>query len=192
MLPRAAVVRRTLTACALTTIAALGLAPGASGAGRCGTHPWCDTSLSPDAAGRAAGPGAHARRADRRCWAATWPAASPAAGGHTGEAFGVPRLGLPPLYLTDGPVGVRAGPEHRAAGVDRAGRELRPPPGRARTARVVGNEAKLKGNDVVYAPTVNLLRTPLWGRGVRDLRRGPVPDRAAGRGVDPGRLRRRA
>ena len=32
------------------------------------------------------------------------------------------------------------------------------------TARVVGNEARLKGNDVVYAPTVNILRTPLWGR----------------------------
>jgi beta-glucosidase len=28
----------------------------------------------------------------------------------------------------------------------------------------VGNEAKLKGNDLVFGPTINMLRTPLWGR----------------------------
>ena len=38
---------------------------------------------------------------------------------------------------------------------------------------VVGNEAKLKGNDLVYAPTVNILRTPLWGRAFESLGEDP-------------------
>lgn len=75
----------------------------------------------------------------------------------------MPRLGLSPLYLTDGALGVVQGSATAlpasialAASFDRR---------RAREhGRVVGNEAKLKGNDVVYAPTVNTLRTPLWGR----------------------------
>jgi beta-glucosidase len=74
--------------------------------GRCGEHPWCDTSLSDD------------RRADLLVAALT-PAErvgllagdvnqiAGAAGTHTGAADGVPRLDVPPLYLTDGPIGVR-------------------------------------------------------------------------------------
>ena len=91
------------------------------------------------------------------------------------------------LYYTDGPVGPRAGPATAHAGADRPGRDLRPragpPPRRGRRRR----GASTKGNDVVYAPTVNIMRTPLGGPHVRDLRRGPVPDRAARRGVDQGR-----
>ena len=84
--------------------------PGAAeAAGRCGSHPWCDTSLSP------------AQRADLLVRALTVderigllagdsPAGiTGAAGTHTGAALGVPRLDLPPFYLTDGPVGVRQG-----------------------------------------------------------------------------------
>ena len=73
------------------------------------------------------------------------------------------RVDLPPLYLSDGPVGVRQGaatalPSSMALAAS-FNRRLA-----ARHGHVVGNEAKLKGNDVVYAPTINLLRTPLWGR----------------------------
>ena len=38
---------------------------------------------------------------------------------------------------------------------------------------LVGNEAKLKGNDLVYAPTVNILRTPLWGRAFESMGEDP-------------------
>src|SRR5215213_5048580 len=78
--------------------------------GRCGSHAWCDTSLSPD------------RRADLLIGALT-PAERIGLlagdsvegvlghpGTHTGVGLGVPRLGLPALNLTDGPVGVRQGP----------------------------------------------------------------------------------
>ena len=33
-----------------------------------------------------------------------------------------------------------------------------------RCGAVVGNEARDKGNDVVFGPTVNIMRTPLGGR----------------------------
>jgi beta-glucosidase len=144
----------------------------AEAAGRCGSHPWCDTSLSPD------------RRA-----ALLLDALTPAervgllagddpqgvtgrAGTHTGAALGVPRLDLPPLYLTDGPVGVRQGqatalPSSIALAAS-FNRRLALADG-----SLVGNEAKLKGNDVVYAPTVNLLRTPLWGRAFESLGEDP-------------------
>jgi len=35
---------------------------------------------------------------------------------------------------------------------------------RSRDGAVVGNEARDKGNDVVFGPTVNIMRTPLGGR----------------------------
>jgi beta-glucosidase len=143
--------------------AALALSGTAWGAGRCGDHPWCDTALSPD---RRAALLVGALTPDERIallGGDVYSGASGAAGGHTGEAYGVPRLDVPPLYLTDGPIGVRQGAATAfpssmalAAAFDR------------RLARqhgaAVAVEARLKGNDVVYAPTVNILRTPLWGR----------------------------
>ena len=50
---------------------------------------------------------------------------------------------------------------------------------------MVGDEAKLKGNDVVYAPTINLCARRL-GAGVREPRRGPFLTARMG-GVDPRR-----
>jgi beta-glucosidase len=144
----------------------------ADAAGRCGNHPWCDTSLSPD------------RRASLLIGALT-PAErigllggdDPAgllgrAGTHTGTELGVPRVDLPPLYLTDGPMGVRQGqstalPSSIALAASFNRRLAR------RDGALVGNEAMLKGNDVVYAPTVNLLRTPLWGRAFESLGEDP-------------------
>ena len=144
----------------------------ADAAGQCGSHPWCDTSLSPD------------RRADLLIGALT-PAerigllagdasagVTGAAGTHTGVEDGVPRVGLPPLHLTDGPVGIRQGPSTAfpsslslAATFDLALAR--------RDGALIGNEAKLKGNDIVYAPTINLLRTPLWGRAFESLGEDP-------------------
>jgi beta-glucosidase len=93
----------------------------------------------------------------------TWPAGSAAAHQHTGTSDGVARVGLPPVYFSDGPVGPRQGsatalptPMALAATFD--------PAMAFRHGDVVGNEAKDKGNDVVFAPTVNIMRTPLGGR----------------------------
>ncbi len=144
----------------------------AGAAGRCGNHPWCDTSLSPD---KRAGLLVAALTPTERIGllAGDDPqGVTGRAGTHTGAALGVPRLDLPPLYLTDGPVGVRQGQATAlpasialAASFNRALAR--------RDGVLVGNEAKLKGNDIVYAPTVNLLRTPLWGRAFESLGEDP-------------------
>ncbi|HEX2177785.1 MAG TPA: fibronectin type III-like domain-contianing protein [Nocardioidaceae bacterium] len=92
-----------------------------------------------------------------------WFGASGRTGGHIGTSDGVPRVGLPTTYYTDGPTGVRRGsatampaPIGLAATLD---------PGAAfRHGGVIGTEARFKGNDVIYAPTVNIMRTPLAGR----------------------------
>src|SRR4051794_3544733 len=145
-------------------IAGLLLLPASAlAAGRCGAHPWCDTSLSPDA------------RANLLVGQMTNDEKAAFLGGddvtgvlggdgtHTGTQLGVPRVELPTIYYSDGPQGPRAGkatampgPMALAATFDRD------------TARTygaeVGNEVWLKGNDVVYAPTINVMRTPLGGR----------------------------
>ncbi len=154
---------------------ALAVWPGAAAqaAGRCGDHPWCDTSLAPE------------RRAELLLGALTPTerigllAGDDAAGvagqpgGHTGAELGVPRVGLPPLYLTDGPVGVRQGPSTALPASIAVAASFDPRLAR-RDAVVVADEAKLKGNDIVYAPTINLLRTPLWGRAFESLGEDPL------------------
>ncbi len=148
-------------------LALLVLAAPASAAGRCGNHPWCDTTLSPD---ERAGLLLGALTLDEKISlmagddpSTGFNAAEPVEDRHTGESRGIPRLDLPDVFYSDGPVGTRQG---KATGlpasiglaatwdVDVA----------RRYGGVVGNEVKLKGNDVVHAPTVNIMRTPLGGR----------------------------
>src|SRR3954453_17103708 len=84
-------------------------APGASAAGRCGAHPWCDTSLSPDArAGLLLG----ALTQDEKISLLPGDDPSGPGGGPpspTGTSDGIPRVGLPNTYYSDGPVGTRQG-----------------------------------------------------------------------------------
>ena len=108
---------------------------------------------------------------------------------HGRRARRAARSDLPPLYLTDGPVGVRQGQSTAlpsslalAASFDR--RLAR------RDGALVGNEAKLKGNDVVYAPTINLLRTPLWGRAFESLGEDPFLTARSGSSGSAARRRR--
>jgi beta-glucosidase len=153
-------------------IALAGFTAQASAAGRCGSHPWCDTSLTA------------AHRAQLLLAALTLPErigllggdeATGVAGGagtHTGTSDGVPRVDLPTFYQSDGPIGVRSGKATALPGS--IGLAASFDVGLARAAgALVGNEAKLKGNDLVYAPTVNILRTPLWGRAFESLGEDP-------------------
>jgi beta-glucosidase len=138
-------------------------AAGASAVGRCGTHPWCNTSLSPD---QRADLLVAALTADEKIGLLGGDDLAGVAGGdgtHTGTSDGVPRVDLPTIYYSDGPVGVRSGkatampiPMSVAASFDPAIARL--------DGTTIATEVKAKGNDVVYAPTVNILRTPLWGR----------------------------
>lgn len=167
--------RLTALAATLTVAAATlaGVAPpaatAATAAGAAGTaapapcptqsaHPWCDRSLSPDARARLF---QKAMTEDEEVTLVGGDSfgASP----HTGATYAIPRLGLRPVYFSDGPVGPRQGtatampiPMALAATWD---------PRLARThGREIADEAKKKGNDVVFAPTVNIMRTPQGGR----------------------------
>ncbi len=135
----------------------------AAAAGRCGDHPWCNTSLTPD---QRADLLMAALTPDERVSLLAGDDPFAVGGGdhtHTGTSAGVDRVGLPPTYYSDGPVGPRQGkttalpiPMALAATFDRdAARQH---------GEVVANEARAKGNDVIFAPTVNIMRTPLGGR----------------------------
>lgn len=152
---------------ALAAPAAAVAAPPCSGA--FAGEPWCDRSKSPDE--RA---GALVTRLtltekfelmggdDSTGVSNTIP--NPQTGEiHTGTSLGIPRLGIPNLFFSDGPVGPRQGqatplpsPIGLAATFD--------PRLAERHGAVVGNEAKLKGNDVVFGPAVNIMRNPRGGR----------------------------
>jgi beta-glucosidase len=133
-------------------------------AGRCGDHPWCDTALSPDArAGMLLGALTPDEKIGLLAGDDLTGVCACYTGSHTGLERGVARVGVPPVFFSDGPVGPRQGqttampiPMALAATFDR----------RLAVAHgaVIGDEARHKGNDVVFGPTVNIMRTPLAGR----------------------------
>lgn len=78
----------------------------------------------------------------------------------------IPRLGIPAVKMTDGPTGVRS-PDGKPATVFPVGVALAAswnPDLAAAVGAAVAREAKAHGADVLLAPTVNIVRTPRWGR----------------------------
>ncbi|MGP7998039.1 MAG: beta-glucosidase family protein [Streptosporangiaceae bacterium] len=100
-------------------------------------------------------------------------------GADSWRTYGAPALGLRPIVMSDGPAGVRGitkddrnpsasvpCPSALGATWDRElVREL---------AAALGAEARGKGVDIVLAPTMNLMRTPLGGRGFECFSEDPV------------------
>src|SRR5439155_2403349 len=94
---------------AAAVVGAAGPAPAAQAAGRCGDHPWCNTALSPDAR---AGLLLDALTSDEKVSLLGGDEPFGVGGGahsHTGTSDGVPRVDLPNVYFSDGPVGPRQG-----------------------------------------------------------------------------------
>jgi beta-glucosidase len=138
-----------LTAAGLVLIA-LG-SPAARAEGRCGSHPWCDTTLSPE------------QRATLLLNAMTQ---SDKIGVLTGREGA--DVGMPAIKWTDGAVG----PGGAQSQVNPA---TAMPAAMALAANfdqsmasaygaVVGAEVKHRGFDGDWGPTVNIMRTPLGGR----------------------------
>ncbi len=134
-------------------------------AGRCGDiaeRPWCDTSLSPQQrADLLVGTMSLSQKFDLM-------AGDDILGAATGEPAvgtvdGIDELGIPPIYMSDGPMGPR----------ERLG-TLMPSPlalGASfdlnlvgEVAQTIATEVRLKGNDLVHAPTVDVMRIPQAGR----------------------------
>jgi beta-glucosidase len=143
--------RGRLGAVLATVLLALAGAAPAAAEGRCGTHPWCNTSLS--ATGRAKLLLAAMSQSDK-------------VGILTGQAAN--DVGLPAISFTDGAVGAGgAGSGTSDATAMPAGIALAANFNRAMAHRygaVVGLEVKHRGFDGDYGPTVNIMRTPLGGR----------------------------
>ena len=79
---------------------------------------------------------------------------------------GVERLGVPAIRVTDGPTGVRSN-EGEAATVFPVGVAMGAtwnPELTREVAAAIAREALALNNRVVLAPTINIVRTPLWGR----------------------------
>ncbi|CNE59645.1 glycosyl hydrolase 3 [Mycobacterium tuberculosis] len=158
---------------ALTAVLALTAVPAPqdarAAAGRCGDpvqRPWCDASLTPDQRTALLLP---EMTADEKIalLASDDPFGGPLGGffedAHADTNRGIERLGIPPVYMTDGPAGVRQGkatalpaPIALAAGFDRDAAAL--------YGGTVAWEARHRGNDLVFGPTVDVLRTPRNGR----------------------------
>jgi beta-glucosidase len=95
--------------------------------------------------------------------------------GAIGATAAIPSLGIPAINEQDGPAGVGDGlsgvtqlpaPEALAATFD--------PTAAACYGQVIGREARAKGFNLVYAPTINIVRVPQWGRTFESL--GEDPD----------------
>src|SRR4051794_29651659 len=154
---------RGLVSTGVGALLLLALAVPAQAVGRCGTHPWCDTALTPDAR---AGLLVKELTQDEKISLLAGDEPFGVAGGahsHTGTSDGVPRADVPTTYYSDGPVGPRQG-ETTAMPIPMALAATFDPRLAYRYGDLVGNEVKSKGNDVVFAPTVNIMRTPLGGR----------------------------
>ncbi|WP_418955828.1 beta-glucosidase family protein [Streptomyces tritici] len=137
------------------------------------------TTTAPAAPARAAAPG---RRVEELLGKLTLDekvsllhgATDPHSLGQAGYVAGVPRLGIPPLRLADGPAGVRVrenatalpAPVMLAAAFD---------PALARAyGRVIGREGRALGQDVLLSPMVNLIRTPYAGRNFETFSEDPL------------------
>lgn len=89
------------------------------------------------------------------------------------ESQGVPRLGVPPLRMADGPNGVRWGLFATAYPTGIALAASWDPALAERVGRSLGRETQAKGRQVLLAPCVNLTRVPQNGRNFEGMGEDP-------------------
>src|SRR5437016_8022154 len=162
--------------------------------GRCGIHPWCDTSLSPD---ERAGLLLDALTPDERVSLLAGDdlfGVSGQAHTHTGTSDGAPRADLPTIYYTAGPTGSRqdsflvsrvavgwirggqgegviADAKHFAAN-NQEGRGPEPPPGAPIGLGLVGDRFTV--NAVVDERTLREIYLPAFEAAVKEAQVGSV------------------
>ncbi|MFD5463540.1 glycoside hydrolase family 3 C-terminal domain-containing protein [Kitasatospora sp. NPDC127059] len=90
-----------------------------------------------------------------------------------GYVAGVPRLGIPPLLLSDGPAGVRDGRPATALPAPVALAAAFDPALATTYGDVLGREARARGYQVLYGPMVNIVRIPQGGRDFETLGEDP-------------------
>jgi beta-glucosidase len=155
-----------------------------AGADQCGAAgPWCNTSLTADQRAQLLLE-ALSESQKISLLAGNDVLGVTGASGHTGSSAGVPGL-VPPMHFTDGTAGIRQGPATAvpvelalAASFDPALAQL--------DGSLLGNEAKLKGNDVIYGPTLTVMRVARAGRTFQALGEDPLLASRLGAGLIEG------
>lgn len=84
--------------------------------------------------------------------------------GQAGYLPGVPRLGIAPLRLTDGPAGIRVARPATALPAPVALAATFSPELAGRYGQVLGREGRALEQDILLSPMTNLVRVPLAGR----------------------------
>ena len=160
------------------------LAPRALAADQCANAgPWCNASLSPDRRAQLL-LGALTQSQKISLLAGNDVLGVTGASGHTGSSAGVPGL-VPPVNFTDGTAGIRQG-SATAVPVELAVAATFDP-GLARSdGTVLGNEARNKGNDVIYGPTLTVMRVAEAGRTFQALGEDPFLSSQMGVGLIDG------
>lgn len=116
------------------------------------------------------------------------------AGANWMETVAIPRLGIPAIKMSDGPIGIRSwrGPSAKTKAEPDPLTSTAFPAGIAVAAtwdpavaqsvgQAVGQEMRAIGRDMILGPTVNIQRVPLWGRNFEGY--GEDPYLAARMGV---------
>ncbi|WHX23041.1 glycoside hydrolase family 3 C-terminal domain-containing protein [Streptomyces malaysiensis subsp. malaysiensis] len=94
--------------------------------------------------------------------------------GQAGYTPGVPRLGIPPLRLADGPAGVRVARHATALPAPVLLASAFDPALAREYGRTIGREGRALGQDVLLSPMVNLIRTPYAGRDFETFGEDPL------------------
>ncbi|MFI7400342.1 beta-glucosidase [Streptomyces sp. NPDC049541] len=94
--------------------------------------------------------------------------------GQAGYVPAVPRLGIPPLRLADGPAGVRVTRHATALPAPVLLASAFDPELARRYGQVIGREGRALGQDVLLSPMVNLIRTPYAGRNFETFSEDPL------------------
>ncbi|MFE0679221.1 beta-glucosidase [Streptomyces sp. NPDC058961] len=94
--------------------------------------------------------------------------------GQAGYVPGVPRLGIPPLRLADGPAGVRVTAHATALPAPVLLASAFDPELAREYGEVIGREGRALGQDVLLSPMVNLIRTPYAGRNYETFSEDPL------------------
>ncbi|MFG2998973.1 beta-glucosidase [Streptomyces sp. NPDC048340] len=100
-------------------------------------------------------------------------APDPAPLGQAGYVPGVPRLGIPPLRLADGPAGVRVARPATALPAPVLLASAFDPALAREYGRTIGREGRALGQDVLLSPMANLIRTPYAGRNFETFAEDP-------------------
>jgi len=93
--------------------------------------------------------------------------------GQAGYVAGIPRLGIPPMRLTDGPAGVRTGKPATALPAPVSMASTFSPELARQYGRIIGRDGAALRQDIILAPMVNIVRVPQAGRNFETLGEDP-------------------